>query len=77
MVKTSEMNSVLVTPASLIESLITVEIKLYFAMDKLGKEEIIALNKKRHQLLNEINENFHNWLNGRDIFPNIKEIKDY
>ena len=79
MVKTSEMSSVLVNPATLIDALITVNIKLYFAQNRATRDcdKIIVLNKKRHQLMNEINENFSEWLQGNDLYPLLDETKDY
>lgn len=73
------MSSVLLNPASLIDALITVNIKLYFAQNIKTRDcdEIIVLNTKRHKLMNEINENFHEWLQGKDLYPLTKETKKY
>ena len=73
------MSSVLLNPASLIDALITVNVKLYFAQNIATRDcdKIAALNIKRHQLMNEINENFHEWLQGKDLYPLNIETKDY
>jgi len=74
-----EMSSVLVNPATLIDALITTNIKLYFAQKIATRDcdKIIILNTKRHQLMNEINENFSEWLQGKNLYPIISESKDY
>ena len=86
------MNSMLVTPGKLIDALITVDIKLYFAMEALGEvgsldynkekleeigKKVTVLNKKRHRLINEIDENFQKWLEGRTSYPFCPEEKTY
>jgi len=77
------MGSILVTPAKLIDSLITTNIKLFFVMRELDKnpvsagKKVIELNKRRNQLINEIDRNFDKWLRGEEMYPLIDEIKDY
>lgn len=73
------MSSILINPGNLIDALITTNIKLYFAQNIATRDcdKIIVLNTKRHQLINEINENFHEWLQGKDLYPLNIEIKDY
>ena len=74
-----EMSSVLVNPATLIDALITTNIKLYFAQNRATRDcdKIIILNTKRHKLINEINENFSEWLQGKNLYPIMSETKDY
>lgn len=71
------MSSVLITPAKLLDALITVDIKLYMAQHEDNADKIKLLNKKRCQIMNEIDENFHSWIQGNDLYPVFKESRDY
>ena len=77
--KGGEMSSILINPATLIDALITTNIKLYFAQNRVTRDcdKIIVLNTKRHKLMNEINENFSEWLQGKNLYSFHKETKDY
>ena len=83
------MGSVLVTPAKLISELVIVHLKLWHELEnaydktatdeKVGKSKrkICLLNTRRTLLENEIDENFHEWLKGNDLYPFNPTLKDY
>jgi len=83
------MNSVLVTPGQLIDALITTNIKLSIILTKAydkkasleevgrAKRKINDLNTKRAKLVDEIDENFLNWLKGNDLYQHFPAHKDY
>lgn len=83
------MGSVLVTPSKLISELIITHLKLWHTLAvaydekasdaEIGraKRKICKLNTRRTQLENEIDENFYEWLKGKDIYPLSPTLKDY
>jgi hypothetical protein len=85
----NKMGSVLVTPAKLISELIITHLKLWHtleiaydenaSLEEVGKakRKICQLNTRRTQLENEIDENFHEWLKGNDLYPFSPTLKDY
>lgn len=83
------MKSVLVTPAKLISELIICHLKLWHILEvaydpestdeEIGKakRKICQLNTLRTKLENEIDENFHQWLQGIDLYDFMPTLKDY
>jgi len=83
------MGSILITPSKLISELIITHLKLWHELEKAydekasdeeigrAKRKICQLNNRRTQLENEIDENFHEWLKGNDLYPFSPTLKDY
>ena len=78
------MKSILVNPATLIDALINTDIKLFMAMSAFGRrpskrisKKVQILNKRRHRLMNEINKNFHKWLQDKELYPLDIDTRDY
>jgi len=83
------MGSILVTPAKLISELIITHLKLWHELENAydstasdedvgkSKRKICLLNTRRTILENEIDENFHEWLKGNDLYPFSPTLKDY
>ncbi len=83
------MGSVLVTPSKLISELVITHLNLWHiletAYDKTAsdaevgkaKRKICQLNAKRVKLENEIDEDFLNWMKGKDLYEFIPVLKDY
>lgn len=83
------MNSILVTPAKLISELIITHLKLWHTLEdaydqtasdaEIGKvkRKICQLNSKRAILEDEIDANFKEWFEGKDIYQFIPTLKDY
>jgi len=83
------MSSLLVTPAKLISELIITHLKLFHVLEdaydpnasdaEVGKAKriICQLNSKRAILEDEIDKNFKEWFEGKDIYKFIPALKDY
>lgn len=83
------MNSLLVTPAKLISELIITHLKLWHQLETAHnpdesdevvgkvKKKICKLNLKRAKLEDEIDENFKDWFEGKDLYEFIPALKDY
>jgi len=83
------MGSILVTPGKLISELIITHLKLWHALEdaydkdasdeEIGKAKriICQLNAKRAILEDEIDQNFKDWFEGKDIYKFIPALKDY
>jgi len=83
------MNSVLVTPGKLISELIITHLKLWHVLEdaydknaadaEIGKakRKICQLNSKRTKLEDEIDKNFKEWFEGKDLYEFFPALKDY
>ena len=83
------MGSILVTPGKLISELVVTHLKLWHALEDAydenasdeevgkAKRKICQLNSKRAILEDEIDKNFKDWLEGKDLYEFIPALKDY
>jgi len=83
------MNSLLVTPAKLISELVITHLKLWHVLEDAydphasdeevgkAKRKICQLNSKRAKLEDEIDKNFKEWFEGKDLYEFFPALKDY
>ena len=83
------MGSILVTPAKLIGELIITHLKLWHVLQDAydphasdaevgkAKRKICLLNAKRATLEDEIDKNFKEWFEGKDLYEFFPALKDY
>ena len=83
------MGSILVTPGKLISELVITHLKLWHTLEdaydqtasdeEIGKakRKICQLNAKRAILEDEIDTNFKDWLEGKNMYEFIPALKDY